>query len=102
MFDRVEEIRRTLGALANPGIPGDGEGDQQEAIRRACEEDIGGGTRGRVLTVEDVIVHKLIAGRTQDRADIEAILASKVPLDEDYVEQWAAFWGVLADWRGLR
>jgi predicted nucleotidyltransferase len=75
---------------------------QQEAIRRGRKEPIGNGENVRVLTAEDVIVHKLIAGRTQDRADIEAILAAKVPLDESYIERWAAFWGVLDDWRALR
>jgi hypothetical protein len=47
---------------------------QQEAIQRAREEPIGAGETARVLTPEDVIVHKLIAGRSQDLADIEAIL----------------------------
>jgi predicted nucleotidyltransferase len=75
---------------------------QQEAIRRGRDEPIGNGQSVRVLTAEDVIVHKLIAGRTQDRADLEAILAAKVPLDESYIERWAAFWDVLEDWRALR
>jgi hypothetical protein len=38
----------------------------------------------------------------QDLADIEAILAAKVPLDEAYVERWAVFWEVLDVWRRLR
>jgi len=75
---------------------------QQEAIRRAREEPLGNGESARVLTPEDVIVHKLIAGRTQDHADIEAILAAGTPLDEQYVERWAEFWDVLDTWRGLR
>jgi hypothetical protein len=52
---------------------------QQEAIRRAPEEPLGNGESARVLTPEDVIVHKLIAGRTQDHADVEAILAAGAP-----------------------
>jgi hypothetical protein len=75
---------------------------QQEAIRRAREEPIGAGESAPVLTPEDVIVHKLIAGRTQDVADIEAILAERVSLDERYIERWAAFWDVLDGWRALR
>ncbi len=75
---------------------------QQEALRRAREEPIGGGETAPVLTAEDVIVHKLIAGRSQDLADIEAILAARVPLDDPYIERWAAFWDVLDRWRGLR
>lgn len=75
---------------------------QQEAIERAREEPIGAGETARVLTPEDVIVHKLIAGRSQDLADIEAILQAKVPLDEGYIERWAAFWEVTERWRALR
>jgi hypothetical protein len=48
------------------------------AIARAREETIGGG----VVAPEDVIVLKLIAGRAQDIADIEAILAGKPSLIE--------------------
>ena len=75
---------------------------QHEAIRRAREESFDDGASARVLTAEDVIVHKLIAGRTQDIADIEAILAAKHPLDENYIEKWADYWDVLASWRSLR
>jgi predicted nucleotidyltransferase len=75
---------------------------QHEAIRRAREEPIGNGEHVAVLTVEDVIVHKLIAWRTQDRADIEAILAAGTQIDDRYVERWAAFWDVLGAWRKLR
>jgi hypothetical protein len=74
---------------------------QQEAIRRARREPIGNGESAAFLTVEDVIVHKLIAGRTQDIADIEAILAARVPFDAGYVERWAAFWEVVDRWRAL-
>ena len=35
-------------------------------------------------------------------ADIEAILAAKLPLDEEYIEQWATYWDVLTSWRSLR
>jgi hypothetical protein len=75
---------------------------QHEAIRRARSESFDDGASARVLTAEDVIVHKLIAGRTQDLADIEAILAAKLPLDESYIEHWATFWDVLASWRSLQ
>lgn len=75
---------------------------QQEAIRRAREEVIDPATRVRVLTAEDVIVHKLIAGRAQDLADIEAVLASHVELDRAYIEQWVEFWGVQETWAALR
>lgn len=75
---------------------------QQEAIGRAREEPIGDDANALVLTPEDVIIHKLIAGRAQDLADIEAILAAKIQLDESYIERWARFWNVLAAWEALR
>lgn len=75
---------------------------QHEAIRRARSEPIAEDATAAVLTPEDVIIHKLIAGRSQDRADIEAILAAKVALDESYIERWASFWEVLDAWNALR
>jgi hypothetical protein len=75
---------------------------QQEAIRRARQEPLGSGATAAVLTAEDVVVHKLIAARSQERADVEAILATGIALDEEYVERWAAYWDVLEDWRSLR
>lgn len=51
-----------------------------------------------VLTVEDVIVHKLIAGRPRDRDDIASILATGRPLDDGYVRRWAEVWGVADRW----
>ncbi len=74
---------------------------QREAIRRARDEPIGEGATAAVITAEDVIIHKLIAGRSQDRADIDAILAAKVALDEDYIERWAQFWEVTDAWNAL-
>lgn len=76
--------------------------DPVSGFRRARPEPIGNGEDAPVLTVEDVIVHKLIAGRTQDIADIEAILAARVAFDASYVERWARFWEVLDRWRELR
>jgi predicted nucleotidyltransferase len=75
---------------------------QQEALARAREESIIGGERISVLTPEDVIVHKLIAGRSQDIADIEAIIAARVPLDESYIDRWTRFWDVFDRWTELR
>ena len=75
---------------------------QWQAIDHARWEAPGDGEPIPVLTPEDVIVHKLIAGRTQDRADVEAILAAGVSLDEDYIERWTRFWDVFEVWQSLR
>lgn len=61
-----------------------------------------GAANGHVLTVEDVIVHKLIAWRPKDRDDIASILAAGHPIDEAYVEHWAAEWDVLHRWETAR
>jgi hypothetical protein len=50
-----------------------------------------------VLTVGDVIVHKLIAGRPRDD-DIRSILTSGVTVDDSYVDQAAQLWGVADHW----
>jgi hypothetical protein len=75
---------------------------QLQALRRAHEEPIGEAVSARVLTPEDVILHKLIAGRSQDIADIEAIIEGGVPLDERYLAEWARYWDVAALWESLR
>lgn len=59
------------------------------------------GTNG-VLTAEDVIVHKLIAGRARDVDDIASILATGLVLDEAYIATHAEAWGVLDRWRTAR
>jgi hypothetical protein len=63
---------------------------QVEAHRRAVDG---------FLTVEDVIVHKLIAWRPRDRDDIESILSVGHDLDVAYVERWADTWDVTDRWR---
>ena len=53
---------------------------------------------GGVLTVEDVIVHKLIAGRPRDIDDIRSILSTNIVVDRDYVEDTARQWDVFRRW----
>lgn len=75
---------------------------EQQALARARSERLGAARDVPVATAEDVIVLKLIAGRTQDVADIEAILVAKPALDERYIEDWAEFWEVRELWRRVR
>jgi len=51
-----------------------------------------------VLTVEDVIVHKLIAWRPRDRDDIRSILEAGVALDREYLDGWIEEWDVAERW----
>jgi hypothetical protein len=72
---------------------------QREALTRARPV---GPHSVRVLTVEDVIIHKLIAYRYRDRDDVVEILRAAVARDEAYVERWAKEWEVLDRWHELR
>jgi len=73
---------------------------QKSAIRRSITEIIDN-SNVKVLTAEDVIVHKLIAGRFQDLADIEAIVKSMDNLDDEYIQNWAIFWEVDDLWNQI-
>jgi hypothetical protein len=66
---------------------------QEVALRRAVDH---------VLSVEDVIVHKLIAWRTRDRDDIASVLEAGHDLEVGYIEEWAARWDVLDRWHQAR
>ena len=63
---------------------------QLEALRRSGD--------AHLLTVEDVIVHKLIAWRPQDQNDIASILRTGVDLDALYVDRWSAEFEVGDNW----
>jgi hypothetical protein len=58
-----------------------------------------GDANGHVLTVEDVIVHKLIAWRPKDRDDLASILAADGARDDDYIATWAEAWDVGDRWQ---
>lgn len=93
-----ELLRLTHPELGTADLLISGTDYQQQAIRRAATEKITDTDVVRVLTIEDVIVHKLIAGRHQDLADIDAILETGLRMDEAYIERWARHWDVLERW----
>lgn len=62
---------------------------QRHALDRAIDN---------VLTVEDVIIHKLIAWRLRDRDDIRSILEAGVPMDQAYLSHWIAEWDLAERW----
>lgn len=69
------------------------------AIERAFSDLSGVGIPLRVLRIEDVVVHELIAGRPRD---IEDILARRPERDERYRERWVSYWDVGRLWQQLR
>ncbi len=59
----------------------------KEAISRATPIKIGK-EKVRFATPEDIIIHKIFAGRTRDLEDVEVILKKNPEIDFVYVENW--------------
>lgn len=62
---------------------------ERQAVERARTIETGAGTV-RVASPEDVIVHKLFAGRARDLEDVAGILRRKPELDLGYLRHWLA------------
>lgn len=62
---------------------------ERQAINRARAVELGA-ARVRFAAVEDLIVHKLVAGRPRDIEDVRAVLAKNPGLDRQYTEHWLA------------
>ena len=60
---------------------------EQLAIARARIMDLDG-TSVSYASPEDIIVHKMVAGRPRDLEDIKGILIRQTGLDQEYVRQW--------------
>lgn len=69
---------------------------QDEALRRSPAVDLGEGSSAHVLSVEDVMIHKLIANRAKDDADVEDILRNfpSPSLDWEYLDRWFDAWNL--------
>lgn len=68
-------------------------GYQATALARARVTEFDG-IPLRALAVEDVLIHKMIAGRFKDEADVEDILRTGPDMDEDYLRHWLEEWKV--------
>ena len=53
-------------------------------------------------TVEDVIIHKLIAGRPRDMDDIQSILSTGHEIDEAFILENAQQWEAVDRWEKVR
>jgi|SRR5579875_1119362 len=60
---------------------------EQEALKRVVRIPIG---RAEVCfaSIEDLIIHKVIAGRPRDLEDIRSVLLKHPTLDIDYIHHW--------------
>lgn len=97
-WTRGEQLR-----LSHPGLP---RVDcivattdfERSAIERAPSADIAGRAI-RVLTAEDLIVMKVLAGRARDREAVVAILIARgVDLDVEYIRGWLDQFDALDAW----
>lgn len=62
---------------------------EKQAIERA--KDIKFGKIGvKFAALEDVVIHKIIAGRARDVEDVRSILLKNPDYDSDYIEKWLA------------
>lgn len=68
---------------------------QQELMRRRVQHPVDG-VPAWFVSAEDLILLKLIANRTRDRADIDDLLVARAELDESYLRRWAGPLGVAA------
>jgi predicted nucleotidyltransferase len=60
---------------------------EKRAIARAASVEIKG-TLVRFATLEDVVVHKVVAGRPRDLEDVKSIILKNPGYDRAYVERW--------------
>ena len=62
---------------------------EQQAMERVRQEEIGRASV-RFASPEDVVVHKVIAGRSRDLDDVRSILLKNSDIDRGYIRHWLA------------
>ncbi len=62
---------------------------ERQAIERATRVHFGR-TPIKFAALEDLVIHKMIAGRPRDLEDIESILVKNPEYDSRYIEKWLA------------
>lgn len=60
---------------------------EKQAIKRAVGIKIGR-TEVKFATLEDVVIHKIVAGRARDIEDVKSILLKNPNYDVLYIEKW--------------
>jgi hypothetical protein len=69
---------------------------ERQAIGRSRPVELGG-VEVHFATAEDVVIHKLVAGRPRDIEDVRGILAKNSGFDREYVERWLRAFGRTLD-----
>jgi len=62
---------------------------ERQAIERAKDVKLGR-TSVRFASLEDLMIHKVIAGRARDLEDVRSILLKNPKYDSHYIEKWLA------------
>ena len=62
---------------------------ERQAIERAKEIQLGR-TSVRFASLEDLVIHKVIAGRPRDLEDVRSVLLKNPKHDSHYIEKWLA------------
>lgn len=74
------------------GLPG----YEEQLVARAIDYKLTIGHTVRLCSAEDLIIHKLIAGRPQDIYDIQAVIVRQASaLDVAYIQTWLR---IFAEW----
>jgi hypothetical protein len=60
---------------------------ERQAIQRAVDVKLGR-TPVKFGSLEDIVIHKIIAGRPRDIEDVKSILLKNPEYDSRYIEQW--------------
>ncbi len=80
------------------GIPG----YEEEVMKRAVSCKLGGDQVVKICFAEDLIIHKIIAGRPQDLNDIETVIMRQgKKLDVAYIRKWLKEFSVLLESKDL-
>ncbi len=60
---------------------------EKSAIQRAISKKVGDATL-KFSSVEDLIIHKIFAGRARDIEDVKSIIIKNPNFDKSYVKKW--------------
>jgi predicted nucleotidyltransferase len=97
---------RVLLAQSSSGVPLDVSlgipGYEEEVMRRIVRVPLGDSGTVRMISAEDLLIHKAVAGRPRDIEDIEGVLVrARLKLDMSYIRRWLKEFADLIDERDV-